>query len=302
MKSKKCQRRRPAIPGLAFTLIELLVVIAIIAILAALLLPALASAKNRAWRVQCASQQRQLGLGFAMFASDLQDQFPAASYYVSDTRQLSWDTWIHRYIGGNAPDNELNIALVPTVFAPKIEKCPADRLPTLESDPQWGWVNYGLRRTYAMNSVGPDWGTEWWVDASKPLPDLNVTGRHGLGIGWVGPGVGGYPDPDAKGYKIPVVKDPAGTILLVEQPNIQNAVGNAWPAFCNGPYGSGDLFQLDPNVTDSKNFGNNQYGLHARRFNYLYHDYHVQALRIEQTVGTGTLNNPKGGWTVAPGD
>ena len=301
MKSKRCQCVRPATLSSAFTLIELLVVIAIIAILAALLLPALASAKNRAWRAQCASQQRQLGLGFAMFASDLQDQFPAASYYVSDTRQLAWDAWIHRYIGGTAPDSDLNIALVPTLYAPKIEKCPADRMPTLESDPQWGWVNYGLRRTYAMNSVGPDWGTECWVDASQPLPDLGVPGRHGLGISWTGPGVGGFPDPDAKGYKTSVVKDPAGTILLVEQPNIQNVVGNAWPAFCNGPYGSGDLYQLDP-ALDAKNFGNNQYGLHGKRFNYLFHDNHVQALKIEQTLGRGTLNNPKGGWTVAPGD
>ena len=143
-------------------------VIAIIAILAALLLPGLAAAKNRAWRVQCASQQRQLGLGFIMFAADHDDQFPAASYYVSDTRQLAWDTWIYRYIGGTAPDNDLNIALVPTVFAPKIEKCPADRMPTLESDPQWGWVNYGLRRTYAMNSVGSAWGTSGgWTRANR---------------------------------------------------------------------------------------------------------------------------------------
>jgi prepilin-type N-terminal cleavage/methylation domain-containing protein/prepilin-type processing-associated H-X9-DG protein len=301
MKSKTFRCVRPATLGSAFTLIELLVVIAIIAILAALLLPALASAKSRAWRVQCASQQRQLGLGFAMFASDMQDQFPAASYYVNDYRQLAWDAWIHRYIGGTAPDSELNIALVPTVLAPKIEKCPADRLPTLESDPQWGWVNYGYRRTYAMNSVGPDWGTESWVDASQPLPDLGVPGRHGLGISWTGPGVGGFPDPDAKGYKVSVVKDPAGTILLVEQPNIQNVVGNVWPAFCNGPYGSGDLYQLDP-ALDAKNFGNNQYGLHGKRFNYLFHDNHVQALKIEQTVGRGTLSNPKGGWTVAVGD
>jgi prepilin-type N-terminal cleavage/methylation domain-containing protein/prepilin-type processing-associated H-X9-DG protein len=301
MKSKRCQSKGPAPRDSAFTLIELLVVIAIIAILAALLLPTLASAKNRAWRAQCASQQRQLGLGFAMFASDNADQYPAASYYVSDTRQLAWDTWIHRYIGGTAPDNDLNIALVPTVYAPKLEKCPADRMPTLESDPQWGWVNYGLRRTYAMNSVGPNWGTEWWVDASQRLPDLNVAGRHGVGIAWTGPGVGGFPDPEAKGYKTSLVKDPAGTLLLVELPNIQNAVGNAWPAFCNGPYGTGDLYQVDP-APDAKNFGNNQYGIHGKRFNYLFHDNHVQALKLEQTVGSGTLNTPKGYWTVAPGD
>jgi prepilin-type processing-associated H-X9-DG protein len=99
-----------------------------------------------------------------------------------------------------------------------------------------------------------------------------------------------------------VVKDPASTFLLVEQPNIQNAVGNAWPAFCNGPYGAGDLYQVDPNTTDAKNYGNDQYGIHGRRFNYLFHDNHVQALKIEQTVGIGTLNNPRGYWTVAPGD
>jgi prepilin-type N-terminal cleavage/methylation domain-containing protein/prepilin-type processing-associated H-X9-DG protein len=290
---------RTARPG--FTLIELLVVVAIIAILAAMLLPALSQARNRAWRLQCSSQLRQLGLGVTLFATDHEDRFPAAAHYVSDTRQLAWDTWIHKYIGGNAPDSQLNIALVPTVFAPKIEKCPADRMPTLESDPQWGWVNYGLRRTYAMNSVGANWGTEWWVDSSQKLPDLMVAGRHGVGISWTGGGVNGYPDPDAKGYKVSVVVAPADTILLVEQPNIQNAVGNAWPAFCNGPKGTGDLYQLDPSP-DAKNFGNDQYGLHSRRFNYLFHDNHVSTLRTEDTVGTGTLNNPKGFWTVTPGD
>ena len=58
----------------AFTLIELLVVIAIIAILAALLLPALAAAKDRAQRTRCVNNSKQLGLATHMYASDNQDR------------------------------------------------------------------------------------------------------------------------------------------------------------------------------------------------------------------------------------
>ena len=50
------------------------------------------------------------------------------------------------------------------------------------------------------------------------------------------------------------------------------------------------------------------YKAHRNRFNYVFHDNHVEALKIEQTIGSGTIdgttlnNGPKGMWTVAQGD
>jgi len=91
-------RSKAASSASGFTLIELLVVIAIIAILAAMLLPALGKAKEKALRVNCVSNLKQIGIAIFMYAADNEDKMPP-----NRVNATSGSVWYPYEIGRLAP-------------------------------------------------------------------------------------------------------------------------------------------------------------------------------------------------------
>lgn len=173
------------VPGLsAFTLVELLVVIAIIALLAALLLPALSRARDKAQAVICLNNNHQLVTATTLYAMDANDALPPNGdddndldgevYWIDGNMANYLDAWKT----ANLADAGYNkLAPYTARQAPGIYKCPGD-----QSTVDISGVRFPRIRSYSMNAAvgtiagsGPSAG----LDGSPVWgPWLDGTGTH----------------------------------------------------------------------------------------------------------------------------
>lgn len=152
----------------AFTLIELLVVIAIVAILAALLLPTLARAKEKAARIQCVNQLRQIGMAMRAFANEHRDLFPPQVEVIDGGTRTRPDAW------------ESFAIVASELVTPRILICPSDksRKPAADfSDPLQGFSSVTNRNKALSYFVG----THAYSRQSQSLlaGDRNITNSLG---------------------------------------------------------------------------------------------------------------------------
>jgi prepilin-type N-terminal cleavage/methylation domain-containing protein len=147
-KQLHCFQRRGNSFKNGFTLIELLVVIAIIAILAALLLPALARAKERGIRTQCLSNLHQLGIGVTIYAGDFNDYVIPAKPSDNDVNTPGTPPFVQYAISTTYSPSVQGVGIPFATNAPSVWSCPEIPglpYPDTVNYPQWitGYQYFG---------------------------------------------------------------------------------------------------------------------------------------------------------------
>jgi len=162
---------RPKAVSRAFRLIELLVVIAIIAILAAMLLPALSRAKEKAKRIQCVNNLRQIGIGMTIYAGSYNDLVVTARPVGSGNNQHA--------LNADSATASKEVNLDPTrTNAPSIWACPSQSS---------GFVNYNDTVTPPQWNIGYQYfgGVRLWINHAGQFPAASPIKLSTSKPGWV---------------------------------------------------------------------------------------------------------------------
>lgn len=167
MPPRKRQTKHRKASGQAFTLIELLVVIAVIAILMALLIPAVSSAKQKARKIKCSGNVRQIGMAFLMFADDHGQQLPpfnSGGPYKDPVTPHNQTNWWYRIISEQgyitSVTNKNGVWRCPNVPIEDMDDFFEERMEGYGPVENTGHIP-GLRSimTYALDSAGKKVGS-----------------------------------------------------------------------------------------------------------------------------------------------
>jgi len=161
----------------SFTLIELLVVIAIIAILAAILFPVFAQAREAARKTTCLSNEKQLALGWLMYAQDYDETLPMSAHLDPRGGQIFWMSMIDPYIKGGVRVNQVG-GYTEASDKLSIYICPNYLVPAPTVDEAGNPSNAVSVGQYPLSSYTPNHAvtTAWWALGQSWAGDMASVG------------------------------------------------------------------------------------------------------------------------------